>query len=204
MKKAPYKYAELKIEFQTDYNKSTFDLMKYFQDEVNSEFVLQSAKDFELHKRLMFIFREYERVIKISTIMSSLEDKQQNFVSDYFENNILAIITESNSDMNSLYDCLSDEIIRMIDFVNKSAADNTISIKLASDGWSGNIFAVGKEKVIAKLAELVIAYFESYENKGQEIANMWISDEINKYCYWSRFGGSLAVLNPIYEDFMLL
>ena len=97
---------------QASDNKSTFDLLKFFHDEENSEYILQSAKDFELHKRLMFIFRDYERVIKISTIISALVDKQQNFASDYFESNMLDMITESNSEMNSLYNCLSEEIIK--------------------------------------------------------------------------------------------
>ena len=133
-----------------------------------------------------------------------MKDKEEAYAADYFNNNIMKIIKESHSEMDSLYDCLSDDIRKMINFVRRSNSADTLSLKLASDGWSGNIFVLGGDSSVEAIGEALVKECESYENRGQEVANIWISDEINKYCYWSGVGGGLAVLNPIYEDFMLL
>lgn len=145
--------------------------------------------------------------MKISTIISAFKDKEENFAADYFKHNIIQMITESNNEMNSLYDCFSEEISKMIELVKKFEKEENVngsSLKLASDGWSGNICVFGEERNISKIGDMIIKHYDSYENRGQEIANLWISDDINKYCYWSGIGGSLAMLNPAFEDFMLI
>jgi len=36
------------------------------------------------------------------------------------------------------------------------------------------------------------------------MVNFFITDDINSYCYYCDFGGSACILNPQYEDFMMI
>ncbi len=112
------------------------------------------------------------------------------------------MILESNSDLINYYECLSEEINFMLKFLSKSNPE--VILKLASDGWSGNILALGTKDQILKLGDQVIEYYEKSIENRPDSSNMWISDDIPKYCYWSQIGGSISFLNPAYEDFMLL
>jgi galactokinase len=115
------------------------------------------------------------------------------------------MISESSKEQDIYYECLSEEILKMYKRIEKINPE--ICVKLASEGWSGNIFTLGKINELNKLGETILEFYDSaFENKGVEglNANLWISDEVYKYCYWSDIGGSMAFLNPVYEDFMLL
>ena len=201
LKKTAYKFTELKEELNID--------MRLFLKEINNwESIGKFSKDFFLYKRLYFLFKEYDRIIKIwNTINSSSNSKEEtnNYSTQYYNNKIIPMIQESSKEMVIYYECLSEEINRMFKRIEKISLDNCV--KLASEGWSGNVFALGKVNEVNKIGEAILEYYDlAFENKAGEglNANLWISDEVHKYCYWSEIGGSISFLNPVYEDFMLL
>jgi hypothetical protein len=120
---------------------------------------------------------------------------------EYFNNIIMNMINKSNKELAQYYDCLSDGINNMIKQI--SSFEQDIAVKLVSEGWTGDIVAIGQGKAISILGNGLIKYIENQENKNQEMASLFITDEIGLYCYWSQIGGCLGVLNPIYEDFMI-
>jgi galactokinase len=193
LKKTPYKIKELQEELNIEMKDLLCDIEYY-------ESVITFGKEFSLHKRIYFLLREYQRVVKIYNTVMTL-NREESFTIEYFNNIILPLIDESNKEMASQYECISEDMINFIKFMNK--INSNCHVKVASKGWSGNIFAIELQDEIKKTGDLIIKHFESYENKGQEMANFWISDEINKYCYWSQMGGCLGILDPKYEDFMI-
>lgn len=166
--------------------------------------VANSSKDFNLNKRLFFLFREYDRLIKIwNTLCTSIiKDESNNYSTQYYKNKIIPIIIESSKEQGIYYECLSEEILRMYKRTEK--VNSEICFKLASDGWAGNIFCLGKTSELCILGETILEFYDSALGGEGLNANLWISDEVYKYCYWSEIGGSMSFLNPIYEDFMLL
>jgi hypothetical protein len=103
--------------------------------------------------------------------------------------------------MIQYYECQSEEMNTLT-----KKFDNCFNIitRISSSGWSGNLIALGSEEQINKLGQFILDYYsQAFEKKGT-LANIWMSDEVSKFCYWSELGGCSALLNPIYEDFMLI
>jgi len=196
LKKTPYKLKDISDELQININ-------KYLSSIDYSESICKLSKDFLLHKRLLYIMKEYERIVKIWNTVSSIKD--ESYYCEYFGNKILPMIQESNQDMCNFYECSSIEIDNLFKKIKKvDGEENKLTYRIGSDGWIGHVFILGKLFDLMKLGELLTEFYDSNEKKGTNIANYWISDDVQNYCYWSLIGGHVSVLNPVYETFMIL
>lgn len=109
-------------------------------------------------------------------------------------------IVESSKNMNELYNCYSDEMNNLIKKIEGLSTE--IAIKIGSDGWGGEIIVIGNEKNLIEISKYLEKHFE-FLNSKDNLANMWHYD-FEHFCSYGHFGGTLAVLNPEYEDFMFL
>lgn len=182
LKTGHYSLSELKEELG-------YDLKQIIGDVDFYEGVLMTKK-FNLHKRLMYIFTEYQEIVKLNYQI----DKGDKI--DWIKE-----INDSCANMIN-YECFSDEISGVLRGLKKKYPQ--IGFKLISKGWSGNCIALGYTSDIKQLETEII---ELYEQKNEDIQDnlitAWISDDITHYCYRTPLGNHISILNPKYEDFML-
>ena len=159
------------------------------------------AKEYELKKRLMYVINEYKHVMNVNDMLNG---SNTNNSANSNSNEFVALLTKSADNLRDNCECYSDEMKRAMKAVCNSKYTNT-SFKLISEGWCGNMLALGVDSEIDDIEKELTAYYEKYnETHGSgDLVSMWISDDISRYCYVSRFNGGLSFLNPKYEDFML-
>lgn len=165
--------------------------------------VLLKEKEYCLFQRLNAVFREIERIEKISSSfkqLSTSSEKEERRIIEKF----IALFKESNNSLKIDYDCFNDEIhqIERIMIIDKPITEvNIVGNKLISRGWKGTIAFLGESKSIIMISQIVENFFNKLEEN--EAINLWISDDLNNIMFKSKFGGSACFLNPIYNDFYL-
>ena len=87
--------------------------------------------------------------------------------------------------------------------LDKKIQDSNCGVKLISKGWSGSLLFFAEENTIEIVNQEINKYLEKLE-ENYETVNLWISDDINRFCFICLFGGSSCIINPIYEDFYLV
>jgi len=188
--KSKYKLKQIKEEL------FDFDLKNLFPDMENAEYILSCSKDFYLYQRISFLILEYEKIFDISNnLKNSNSDTSNNFL-----NKLLDHIRESNEKMNDLYNCHSGEINSLTKKIYSLSKE--VAIKLGSDGWGGDIIALGSVKILNDINRFLEKHYE-FLNSKDNLANMWHYDYIH-FCDYGRIGGIVGLLNPEYEDFMFL
>lgn len=194
MKKSAYSFKELNKELNLNMNLLLGDI-EYFEN------ICCTSKEFFLFKRIYFIFREYERILNIwNTLNTSFKDDQ--IYSSYYNNKVIPIINESAQEMITYYDCHSEEILSKLGIIQRSKLE--VVSRLCSNGWSGNILVMGREDQIVKICKTIVDYYnDTFENRGN-LTNFWMSDEVHKFCFSSEYAGPAKILNPKYEDFMII
>lgn len=192
LKKDSYKIKDLSEELGSEF------IRKLIKDVENYENIL-ITKEFNLYKRLYFIFKEYERLNKISLTLNLM--KEEFHIAECFKNLIIPMITQSHKEMFEFYENLSDEINILTKLINSFKQD--FGVRLASPGWYGNILVLGDKKPIEELGEKILTHYETLEGRSDTV-NYWISDLTENYCFWSNLGGRIYILDPAYEDFMCL
>lgn len=158
--------------------------------------IFNSAKDFTLRPRITFLIKEYEKIVNIHNTLSNLKTKSN----EYFTSRILPQISESSQSMSELYNCYSEEMNNLINKISSLSSD--IAIKVGSDGWVGDLFVIGSEKVLADISFYLQKHFE-FLNSRDNLANMWHYD-FEHFCDYGNIGSAVAVLNPEFEDFMFM
>jgi galactokinase len=170
------------------------NLNDLISDIENYEVFIFSNLTFNLYYRLYFLIRENARIDRIYLC--------QTDSNEFFENVILSEIANSNLDLNKYYDCYTNNINAVIKVIEDVKCLSYT--RLASNGWTGQVFTISKRENISKITEHVLEYYrKAEENPEQSNVVFWISDEITRYYYCSAFGGSAAILDPTYEDFMI-
>ena len=162
------------------------------------------AKEYELKKRLMYVINEYKHVMTMNDMLSSNTNNSVN-TSSSDSSKFITLLTKSADNLRDNCECYSDEMKRAMKAVCSSNKYTNTSFKLISEGWCGNMLALGVNSEIDDIEKELTAYYEKYnETHGSgDLVSMWISDDISRYCYVSSFNGGLSFLNPKYEDFML-
>ena len=162
------------------------------------------AKEYELKKRLMYVINEYKHVMSVNDMLSA-GNTGNTTTTTTTTTNFVTLLTQSADNLRDNCECYSDEMKRAMKVVCSSNKYTNTSFKLVSEGWCGNMFALGLNSEIDDIEKELTAYYEKYnETHGSgDLVSMWISDDISRYCYVSRFNGGLSFLNPKYEDFML-
>lgn len=129
-------------------------------------------------------------------MINNIKDK----TNENFNAVIFPLINESSQSLNKLYDCYSEEIHQIISHVESFSKE--MYIRLASDGWGGDIVVLGDVEKVSNIHKLLINYYNFIQSKDENLVKMWFSDEMTNYCDWSHLGGSISILKPDYEDFM--
>lgn len=174
-------------------------------------------KGLYLQKRLKYIFSEYERIYKFYLIIANLKNFSNNESQKYFTENLINSINLSSQDLINLYECDNNSILEVTKLIssfagtinNSSKLENSSislsSIKLVSKGWSGSVAVLGDVNLLENIGNKLHKYFESQFNGNNKLklTEYWISDDLYNYCYWSKVGGKVEILDPKYEDFMM-
>ena len=152
---------------------------------------LNNNKSFNCYQRIYYIFSELKRIqmlfykVKISDLINW---------SDEFK--------ESGTFLQKLYEAYSEEIIFFLNFLSESKS-NKLSVKLLDEGWKGRLCVLGEETLINEYKQRVLNKLETLLNDESRLVSAWISDDISNYCYKSKLGRGLSLMDPRYEDFML-
>ena len=185
LKKDIYTLSEIK-------NELGFNIDKLLKDIGNYQGALLT-KEFKLYDRILFIIKECQ-LVSLLYYKTKINDKI----------NWKQTIIDSAKLLRENYYCYSDEMLKIEAELKVSFNNSDIPIKCISNGWHGKMVIVGNKEIIGKYEEFLFNKFEKLtENQGDGLANAWITDDINKYCFISDIEEGLAVLDPKYEDFML-
>ena len=186
LKETPYTRYEIKETIGL-----SFDILDLLKGIDTPEGALLS-KEFYLRQRLNYVINEYKYVMAIYNMLTGNDSVNGGFIS---------IVNKSAENVRDNCECYSDEMKRAMKVVcNKY---NGTAFKLISEGWCGNMIAIGTNSEIDEVEKELTAYYEKYNETHGDLVSMWISDDIGRYCYASTFNGGLCFLNPKYEDFML-
>ena len=109
---------------------------------------------------------------------------------------------ESGTFLQKLYEAYSEEMIFFLNFLSESKS-NKLSVKLLDEGWKGRLCVLGEETLINEYKQRVLNKLETLLNDESRLVSAWISDDISNYCYKSKLGRGLSLMDPRYEDFML-
>ena len=180
LKKEAYNLSELKAELPVD---------KILKDIPNYQGALLT-KEFKLYDRILFIIKEYQLVSLLYYKMKIGE-----------EINWKDTILESAKLLRENYYCYSEEMLNLEAELKINMGDN-IPIKCISKGWTGKMIILGTIDEIKKYENYIGKKYEKL-TEGEGLANAWISDDINKYCFISWLEKGISILDPKYEDFML-
>ena len=180
LKKESYNLSELKAELPVD---------KIVKDINNYQGALLT-KEFKLYDRILFIIKEYQLVSLLYYKMKIGE-----------EINWKDTILESAKLLRENYYCYSEEMLNLEAELKINMGDN-IPIKCISKGWTGKMIILGTVDEVKKYENYIEKKYEKL-TEGEGLANAWISDDINKYCFISWLEKGISILDPKYEDFML-
>ena len=189
LKETPYTRYEIKETIGL-----SFDILDLLKGIDTPEGALLS-KEFELRKRLCYVINEYKYVMNVYNMLNNSNSSSNS------NERFITVLNKSAENVRDNCECYSDEMKRAMKVVcNKY---NDTSFKLISEGWCGNMIAIGANSEIDDIEKELTAYYEKYNEMHGDLVSMWISDDISRYCYVSKFNGGISFLNPKYEDFML-
>ena len=180
LKKDIYNLSELKAELPVD---------KLLKDINNYQGALLT-KEFKLYDRILFIIKEYQLISLLYYKMKVGEEI------DWKET-----ILESAKLLRENYYCYSDEMLN-IEAELKMNLGEIIPIKCISNGWYGKMVILGSNEEVKKYEDYISKKYEKMM-EGTGLANAWMTDEVNKYCFISELTKGMTILDPTYEDFML-
>ena len=180
LKKDIYNLSELKAELPVD---------KLLKDINNFQGALLT-KEFKLYDRLLFILKEYELVSLLYYKMKIGENIDWKVK-----------ILESAKLLRENYYCYSEEMLNL-EAELKINMGESLPIKCISKGWTGKMVILGNNEELKKYENYILKKYEKLI-EGNGLANAWISDEVNKYCFISSLEKGICILDPKYEDFML-
>ena len=183
LKKEKYNLSELKAELPVE---------KLLKDINNFQGALLT-KEFKLYDRIIFIIKEYQ-LISLLYYKMKIGEKV----------NWIDIILESAKLLRENYYCYSDEMLNIEAELKINIGDN-IPIKCISKGWTGKMVIFGTNQELTKIENYIYKKYEKLVDNNEEnaLANAWISDDINKYCFISELEKGVTILDPKYEGFML-
>ena len=183
LKKEKYNLSELKAELPVE---------KLLKDINNFQGALLT-KEFKLYDRIIFIIKEYQ-LISLLYYKMKIGEKV----------NWIDIILESAKLLRENYYCYSDEMLNIEAELKINIGDN-IPIKCISKGWTGKMVIFGTNQELTKIENYIYKKYEKLVDNNEEnaLANVWISDDINKYCFISELEKGVTILDPKYEGFML-
>ncbi len=183
LKKEKYNLSELKAELPVE---------KLLKDINNFQGALLT-KEFKLYDRIIFIIKEYQ-LISLLYYKMKIGEKV----------NWIDIILESAKLLRENYYCYSDEMLN-IEAELKIHIGDSVPIKCISKGWTGKMVIFGTNQELTKIENYIYKKYEKLVDNNEEnaLANAWISDDINKYCFISELEKGVTILDPKYEGFML-
>lgn len=153
-----------------------------------------SNKSFELHSRITFLVNELERINRF------LEIIEENNICKSSDLLLFKLINQSNSELISLYDSQSDEMINL--GKNILSINSNICFRLTGNGWNGHISILSNNKNIKLYMEIFTKRIDQIRSTDKN-AKLWITNDDIEYCRFNSFGGTYSILNPKYEDFMI-
>ena len=101
-------------------------------------------------------------------------------------------MNQSHESLRTLYDCSSDELEELTTLWRDSGA---LGSRLTGAGWGGWCISLIREEDTLNFIDKVYDYYTKEREPGKQL---WVTDDLERYVFWSKPSSGACVLDPKY------
>ena len=106
-------------------------------------------------------------------------------------------MTASHKSCDMLYDCSSPELNEITTMAVNAGA---LGSRLTGAGWGGCTVSLVKRSDLAEFIPKLMDYYTKERPMGE---NLWVTEDLERYCFATNPGSGACVLDPQYCDFYI-